>query len=280
MTASLPRLGFGVGLRTAHYADVLAGPPPGVDWFEATTENHLVAGGKPLAVLDAVRRDFPVVLHGVSLNLGSVDALSGRYLAALERLAARIEPAWVSDHLCFTGAGGVNLHDLYPLPYTEEALAHVAARVAQVQERLRRPLVVENVSSYLEYRGSEMAEWAFLAELAQRAGCYLLLDVNNVYVSACNHGFDAHAFLAGLPADRVVQFHLAGHRDLGAWKLDTHDTPVGEAVWALYEAAAARFPHAATLLERDDAIPPLPELVAELDRARALAAGATQVLAA
>ena len=267
-----PPLGFGLGLRSAHYADVLAAPPPGVDWFEATTENHAVDGGKPLAVLETVRRDFPVVLHGVSLNIGSVDPLSERYLAALERLVARIQPAWVSDHLCFTGAGGVNVHDLLPLPYTEEALAHVSARIAQVQERLGRRLVIENVSSYLEYRASEMTEWAFLAELARRADCLLLVDVNNVYVSACNHGFDPRAFLAALPPERVVQLHLAGHRDLGTHKIDTHDEPVCDAVWALYREAVARFPHAATLLERDDHIPPLPDLVAELDLARGHAA--------
>lgn len=269
---TLPHLGFGLGLRSAHYAQVLAGTVGDVDWFEATTENHMVDGGKPLAVLDAVRRDRPVVLHGVSLNIGSVDPLSERYLAALERLVARIEPAWVSDHLCFTGAGGVNLHDLLPLPYTEEALAHVGARIARVQDRLRRRLVIENVSSYLEYRASEMTEWAFLAELARRTDCLVLLDVNNVYVSACNHGFDPHAFLAGMPPERVVQFHLAGHRDLGTHRIDTHDEPVCDAVWALYRDAAARFPHAATLLERDDHIPPLPELVAELDLARGHAA--------
>lgn len=269
------RLGFGLGLRSAHYPDVLAGPVAGVDWFEATTENHLVDGGKPLAVLDAVRRDRPVVLHGVSLNIGSVDPLSERYLAGLERLVARIEPAWVSDHLCFTGVGGVNLHDLLPLPYTEETLAHVAARIGRVQDRLRRRLVIENVSSYLEYRASEMSEWEFLAELARRADCLVLLDVNNVYVSACNHGSDPHAFLAALPPERVVQFHLAGHRDLGTHKIDTHDEPVCDAVWALYRQAVARYPHAATLLERDDHIPPLPELVAELDLARGHAAQVT-----
>lgn len=275
-----PRLGFGLGLRSLHYADVLAAPPAGVDWFEALTENHMVDGGKPLAVLEALRRDRPVVLHGVSLNIGSVDALSERYLAALERLVARIEPAWVSDHLCFTGVGGVNLHDLYPLPYTQEVLAHVAARIAQVQERLGRRLVIENVSSYLDYRASEMTEWEFLAALAERADCLLLLDVNNVYVSACNHGFDPRAFLAGIPPERVVQFHLAGHRDLGDWKIDTHDEPVCEAVWQLYGEAVARFPHAATLLERDDRIPPLAELVTELERARRVAARSGRAQAA
>ncbi len=268
----LPSLGFGLGLRKEHFADLLATPPASVDWFEAISENFMVAGGKPLAVLEQVRRDFPLVLHGVSLSIGGIDPLSADYLDRLAALIDGIEPAWVSDHLCWTGVDGVNLHDLLPLPYTQESLDHVAGRVRQVQDRLRRRLVLENPSTYLAAAGNSLTEWEFLAALAEETDCLLLLDVNNVYVSACNHGFDPLRYLAAIPPARVVQLHIAGHRDVDGFKIDTHDAPVCEAVWALYAQAAQRFPAAATLLERDDAIPPLPELIAELDRARAIAA--------
>lgn len=268
----LTPLGFGLGLRKEHFADLLAAAPAGVDWFEAISENFMVAGGKPLAVLERVRRDFPLVLHGVSLSIGGIDPLSADYLDRLAALIDRIEPVWVSDHLCWTGVDGVNLHDLLPLPYTEESLAHVAGRVRQVQDRLGRRLVLENPSTYLAAAGNSLTEWEFLAALAEETDCLLLLDVNNVYVSACNHGFDPLRYLAAIPPARVVQLHIAGHRDVDGFKIDTHDAPVCEAVWALYAQAAQRFPAAATLLERDDAIPPLPELIAELDRARAIAA--------
>ncbi len=268
----LPSLGFGLGLRKEHFADLLATPPASVDWFEAISENFMVAGGKPLAVLEQVRRDFPLVLHGVSLSIGGIDPLSADYLDRLAALIDGIEPAWVSDHLCWTGVDGVNLHDLLPLPYTQESLAHVAGRVRQVQDRLRRRLVLENPSTYLTAAGNSLTEWEFLAALAEETDCLLLLDVNNVYVSACNHGFDPLQYLAAIPPARVVQLHIAGHRDVDGFKIDTHDAPVCDAVWALYAQAAQRFPAAATLLERDDAIPPLPELIAELDRARAIAA--------
>lgn len=270
--SALPSLGFGLGLRKEHFADLLAAAPAGVDWFEAISENFMVAGGKPLAVLERVRRDFPLVLHGVSLSIGGIDPLAGDYLDRLAALIDRIEPAWVSDHLCWTGVDGVNLHDLLPLPYTEESLAHVAGRVRQVQDRLRRRLVLENPSTYLAAAGNSLTEWEFLAALAEQTDCLLLLDVNNVYVSACNHGFDPLRYLAAIPPARVAQLHIAGHRDVDGFKIDTHDAPVCEAVWALYAQAAQRFAAAATLLERDDAIPPLPELIAELDRARAIAA--------
>nr|AMK59576.1 hypothetical protein MDG893_02895 [uncultured bacterium UPO75] len=265
-------LGFGLGLRKEHFADLLAAPPVGVDWFEAISENFMVAGGKPLAVLEHVRRDFSLVLHGVSLSIGGIDPLDDAYLARLGALIDRIEPAWVSDHLCWTGVDGVNLHELLPLPYTQESLAHVAARVRQVQDRLGRQLVLENPSTYLTAAGSEMTEWEFLGALAEQADCLLLLDVNNVYVSACNHGFDPWRYLQAIAPARVVQLHIAGHCDVEGLKIDTHDAPVCDAVWALYAAATRRFAHAATLLERDAAIPPLPELIGELDRARVIAA--------
>ena len=270
--STFPPLGFGLGLRKEHFADLLAAPPAGVDWFEAITENFMVAGGKPLAVLEHVRRDFPLVLHGVSLSIGAVDPLSVDYLDRLAALVDRFQPAWVSDHLCWTGVDGVNLHDLLPLPYTQECLAHVAARVRQVQDRLGRRLVLENPSTYLTAAYNEMTEWEFLGALAEQADCLLLLDVNNVYVSACNHGFDPQRYLNAIAPGRVVQLHIAGHSDVGGFKIDTHDAPVCEAVWALYAQAARRFPGAATLLERDAAIPPLPELIGELNQARALAA--------
>jgi uncharacterized protein (UPF0276 family) len=213
-----------------------------------------------------------VVLHGVSLSLGAVDPLDRRYLDRLAALAAETEPAWISDHLCWSSFGGHTGHDLWPLPFTEEALDHVVARVAQVQERLGRRILVENVSSYLEFTASTLSEWEFLAELCRRADCGLLLDVNNVYVSAHNHGFAADDFLRGVPADRVGQIHLAGHTDAGTHLLDTHDHPVCDPVWALYRRALERFGPVATLIERDDHIPPLAEVVAESQHAAAIAA--------
>ena len=263
-------LGFGLGLRPTHYAQILDGRPA-VDWFEVITENYLVGGGRPLHFLDAIRARYPVVMHGVSLSIGGTAPLDLGYLDSVRALAARCEPAWISDHLCWTGSGPHNLHDLLPLPYTEEALAHVAPRIEQVQERLGRRLVLENVSSYISYAASAMSEWEFLAELVRRTGCDLLLDVNNVYVSSRNHGFDPRAFIDGVPAAAVRQFHLAGHLDLGTHVIDTHDAPVCEAVWDLYAYALGRLGPVSTLLERDDHIPPLAELVAELDRARGIA---------
>jgi len=263
--------GFGLGLRPEHYRDFLEHRPR-VDWLEILSENYLVPGGKPLANLDAIRRDWPMAMHGVSLSIGSADPLDEHYLRELKALADRVQPAWISDHLCWTGVDHANLHDLLPLPYTEAALRHVAARVAQVQDVLGRRLLLENVSSYVAFAGDEMAEWEFLAELARRADCDLLLDVNNVYVSAMNHGFDARAFIDAVPAARVRQIHLAGHEDNGTHRIDTHDRPVCEAVWDLYRYTVARLGDVPAMIERDDAIPLVDELVAELDRARAIVA--------
>ncbi len=265
-----PALGFGLGLRPPHYAAILDGSPA-VDWFEIITENYLVGGGRPLHYLDAIRARYPVVMHGVSLSIGSTAPLDLAYLSSVRRLAARCEPEWISDHLCWTGTDGTNLHDLLPLPYTEEALAHLCPRIARVQDLLGRPLVLENVSSYVSYTSSAMSEWQFLSALVERTGCRLLLDVNNVYVSSRNHGFDAREFLDGVPIDAVQQLHVAGHLDLGTHVIDTHDAPVRDEVWALYGHALRRFGPVSTLLERDDNIPPLEELVAELGRARAVA---------
>jgi uncharacterized protein (UPF0276 family) len=262
--------GFGLGLRTDHYGDFVAAPQ-GVDWLEIISENYLVDGGKPLHFLDRIRRDYPMVMHGVSLSIGSSDVLDQSYLRQIKALAERIEPAWVSDHLCWTGTDSVNLHDLLPLPYNEAALQHLAPRVAQVQEVLGRPLVLENVSSYVRYRADEMSEWEFICELVARTGCEILLDVNNVYVSSVNHGFDPHRFIDAMPAAAVRQIHLAGHEDHGTYIIDTHDHPVCAAVWDLYAHTLQRLGPVPTMIERDDNIPPLSELIDELDVARALA---------
>jgi uncharacterized protein len=276
MALAVPYLGHGIGLRPKHYPQLWDGTAR-VDWFEAISENYMVAGGRPLAALERARALAPVVLHGVSLSLGSTDPLDEAYLTALRALITRWEPAWISDHLCWSSVGGHYAHDLLPLPYTEEALAHVVRRVVAVQERLGRQILVENVSSYLTYAHSTVSEWEFLGTVAERADCGLLLDVNNVYVSAANHGFDAGAYLAGLPAERVGQIHLAGHTDLGAYLFDTHDGPVIEPVWALYRQAVRRFGRVSTLVEWDDRIPALDVVRAEAERARAVEAEALEI---
>ena len=265
--------GFGLGLRTAHYQDFLSAPQR-VDWLEIITDNFLVDGGKPLVVLDTLRRDYPIAMHGVAMSIGSAAGLDHDYLARVKRLARRIEPLWISDHLCWTGAGNDVLHDLYPLPYTEESARVLIAQIRQAQDILERRLVVENVSSYVRFTASTMSEWAFLAHVIEEADCDLLLDVNNVFVSSINHGFCAEAYLDALPAARVRQMHLAGHCRVDGHIIDTHDHPVAPEVWALYAHACRRFPHVATMIERDDDIPPLAELIAELDHARDIAATA------
>lgn len=262
--------GFGLGLRPDHYADILA-TRPAVDWFEALTENYLVPGGKPLSWLTRVREHYPLVLHGVSLSIGSTAPLDRDYLQAVKALAARIEPEWISDHLCWTGAHGLNLHDLLPLPYTEEAVAHVAARVREVQDVLGRQILLENVSSYAEFAHAPLTEWQFLSAVAEAADCLILLDINNIYVGARNHGYDPLDYLGGVPAARIRQHHLAGHLDLDELVIDTHDHPVADPVWALYAEAVRRYGPVPTMIERDDRIPPLAELLAELDHARAVA---------
>lgn len=268
-----PQLGFGLGLRNEHFQDVLD-QSPAVDWFEILSENFMVPGGKPRHYLRAIRERYPLVMHGVSLSIGSVDPLDFDYLRSLKQLMLEVEPAWVSDHLCWTSVGGHNSHDLLPLPYTEPTLAHLVSRVQQVQEFLGREILLENVSTYAEFAPSHWPEWEFLAELSRRSGCRILLDVNNIYVSARNHGFDADTYLAAMPADRVWQIHLAGHSDYGSYVIDTHDHPIRDEVWALYQRALMRLGPVSTMIERDDNIPVLSELVAELDLARAAAASA------
>jgi uncharacterized protein (UPF0276 family) len=268
--------GFGLGLRPEHYRDFLDGRPR-IDWLEVISENYLVPGGKPLHHLDAIRRDHPMVMHGVSLSIGSTDPLDVHYLRQLKQLAGRIEPGWISDHLCWTGMDHTNLHDLLPLPYTEAALRHLVPRIAQVQDLLGRRLVLENVSSYVRFASDEMSEAEFIAELLKRSDCLLLLDVNNVYVSSVNHGFSATGFIDAMPADRVVQLHLAGHRDNGDHLVDTHDAPVCDAVWQLYRHTLQRLGPVPTMIERDDHIPPIDALIAELDQARSIADEALEV---
>lgn len=269
----VPALGFGLGLRTRHYAEFLAGPQP-VDWLEIISENYMVQGGKPLAMLDRIRQDYPIVMHGVSMSLGAMQPLDMDYLESLKAFAQRVEPAWISDHLCWTGVQGKNLHDLMPLPYTEEALKHVVGQIRQVQDVLERRFVVENVSSYISYADSTMSEWEFLHAVAEEADCLLLLDVNNVYVSSVNHGFDALEYLNGIPAQRVQQMHLAGHSRQQNIIIDTHDAPICDEVFDLYAHACRRFGVVSSMVERDDDIPPLPELLEELQRVRQVAAQA------
>lgn len=258
-------------MRTSHYPAYLAGEA-NVDFVEIISENFMGEGGRPLYTLDKVRERYPVAMHGVSMSIGSADGLNADYLARLKRLADRIDPLWISDHLCWTGIDGFNAHDLLPLPYTAQALDVAAANIALAQDLLGRAMLIENPSSYITFADDMMPEWMFLAELAERTGCYLLLDINNIYVSATNHGFDAMTYIEGVPASRVRQIHLAGHsagRD--GLLIDTHDHPVPDPVWQLYANAIGRFGDVAVMIERDDDIPPLEELLAELDIARRLA---------
>lgn len=266
----LPYLGFGLGLRPDHYETILQEQPP-LDWFEIITENYLIPGGKPLYYLDRIREHYPIVMHGVSLSIGSSDPLDLNYLKEVKELTERIEPAWVSDHLCWTGINGLNMHDLLPLPYTQEAVAHVVAHINQVQEFLGRRILIENVSSYLTYEQSEMSEWEFLSEISNRSDCLILLDVNNVYVSAYNHAFHPHDYLKGIPKERVYQIHLAGHSNHGDYIIDTHDAPVIPPVWDLYAETLKRFGAVSTMIERDDNIPELNELLEEIEHARQIA---------
>ena len=269
--------GFGLGLRPQHYSALLDGPDHAVDWLEIVSENFLGDGGRPLAMLDRFAERWPLAMHGVALNIGGSDPLDRDYLRALAQLAKRAKPAVISDHLCWSRHRGVQLHDLLPLPQTGETVRHVAARVREVQDTLGTRIALENVSSYLRFASDELDEAAFLSAIVAESGCALLLDVNNVYVNAHNHGFDAFAFIDTLPRDAVVQIHLAGHSEdaLGSGLLiDTHDAPVCECVWTLYAHALRRFGAMPSMIERDDHIPPLAETLAELDIARGIAADA------
>jgi hypothetical protein len=275
MSNIVPFCGFGLGLRRDHYKDFLESKVP-VDFVEVISENYMVDGGNPLRILEQVRATMPVILHGVSMSIGSADGLNLDYLAKLKALAGRLDPLWVSDHLCWTGTSAHNSHDLLPLPYTREALDIVCDNIDLAQETLGRPLLFENPSSYLSFPDDEMSEWEFIAQMAHRSGCYLLLDINNIFVSAHNHSFASDDYLAGLPMNRVRQIHLAGHTD-GDIKIDTHDQPVCDGVWQLYAKARGMLPgEVATMIERDDDIPPLPALLEELELARQYIPGKPQ----
>lgn len=263
-------LGFGLGLRTDHFQEVID-TKPNLDWLEVVSENFMVDGGKPKHYLHSIREHYPMVMHGVSLSIGSTDPLNKDYLRQLKVLINDLQPEWVSDHLCWTGAHQTNSHDLLPMPYNDEALVHVVDRISQVQDFLGRPILMENVSSYITYTESQMTEWQFLNEVAKRSGCSILLDINNIYVSARNHNFSAQDYLAGIDKDKVRQFHLAGHTDYGDYVIDTHDHDVADPVWALYKEALQHFGWISTMIERDDNIPPLSQLLAEVDVARNIA---------
>lgn len=270
--------GFGLGLRPPHYEEFLGGHVP-VDFVEVISENFMLEGGRPLYILGRIREIHPVALHGVSMSVGSADGLDRDYLKRLRKLVDRIEPAVVSDHLCWTRIEGFNSHDLLPLPYTGEALDLVCTNIAQAQDALGRAMLIENPSSYLCFAQSEMSEWEFLSEMSARTGCFLLLDVNNIYVSAANHGFDPLAYLEGIPADRVRQIHLAGHSKGRDLLIDTHDQAVCSSVWSLYQQACRLIGPVATMIERDDNIPPLEDLLIELTIARDLAGVVDRVAA-
>ncbi|KTD42173.1 DUF692 domain-containing protein [Legionella parisiensis] len=270
VTEKMPFLGFGLGLRPDYYEEILE-QKPDLDWFEVLTENYMVPGGKPLYYLDQIRAHYPIVMHGVSLSLGSTDSLDRDYLNQLKALVARIEPVWVSDHLCWTGVNGINAHDLLPVPYTRETVNHIASRIHQVQDFLGRPILIENVSSYLTYKQSEMTEWEFIQEIVKQADCYILLDINNIYVSSVNHQFNPIDYIMAMPPERVAQIHLAGHSNHGNYIIDTHDAPVIQPVWSLYAAALQRLGPISSMIERDDNMPPFAELLAEINQARRIA---------
>jgi len=263
-------LGFGLGLRSQHY-DYILSHQPEVDWFEILSENYMIEGGKPLYYLDAVAERYPLVMHGVSMSIGSTDELNWAYLKKLKTLIQRVKPKWISDHMCWTSAKKINTHDLLPLPYTEETIAHLVNRIKQVQDYLEQPILLENVSSYLTYQESNTTEWSFLNEITRQSGCLLLLDINNIYVSARNHGFEAKVFIDEIDQQSVRQFHLAGHSDFGTHVIDTHDHDVGKDVWDLYGHALDRFGAISTMIERDDNIPDFPELLAEMNQAKQIA---------
>lgn len=270
-SSTRPFLGFGIGLRAEHYEDILEQKPGQIDWLEIISENYMIDGGKPLYYLDSIREFYPMVMHGVSMSLGSTDPLNYDYLKKLKNLIDRVQPEWFSDHLCWTGVDHKNMHDLLPLPYTEEAVKHLADRISEVQDYMGRQMLIENLSSYITYSDDAMTEWEFLSAIAEKADCYLLLDVNNIYVSSFNHKFDPVEYLEGIPSDRVWQHHLAGHSNEGNLIIDTHDADIIDPVWSLYEETARRLGAVSTMIERDGNIPALSSLLQELEQARSIA---------
>lgn len=275
-----PNLGIGLGLRAPHYSHI-AQSKPKLGWFEAISENYMglsqSGSGLPLKTLESIRQDYNVVLHGVSLSIGSTDELNIFYLKRLKSLIEKIQPQWVSDHLCWTGVGEENLHDLLPLPYTKEALKHLVERIQKTQDFLGRRILLENVSSYISFKHSEMTEWDFLAEIAKQADCGILLDVNNVYVSSVNHKFDPVTYLKALPPERIGQIHLAGHSRQGEILVDTHDAPVCDEVWNLFRQAVQLFGSVSTMVEWDDKIPNFSRLKLEADKAEQIIIQETEV---
>lgn len=265
-----PYLGFGLGLRTEHYQTIIDDKPSEIDWFEIVSENFMVEGGKPLYYLDKIRQDYPIVMHGVSMSIAGNHDIDYDYLDKLKVLIDRVQPEWVSDHLAWTRGSAHNLHDLLPVPYTEETLTHVVERVKRVQDYLGRQILLENPSTYAAFTISDMHEYDFLNELCERADCLLMLDINNIFVSCENHGWDAHDYVANIRPERVWQHHLAGHTYSYAGKIiiDTHDQPVRNEVWDLYAQAVRCYGQVSTIIERDDNIPPLPELIEELNIAK------------
>lgn len=264
---SFSPLGFGLGLRKEHYTTIIESSPD-VDWFEILTENYLVPGGKPLYYLDQISERYPVVMHGVSMSLGSVDPLDMDYMKQLKALAERTGAKWISDHMCFTGVDGINAHDLLPMPFTEEVVKHISAKIKQAQDFLGRQILVENASTYITYKQSDMTEWDFTMAVAEESDSLILLDVNNIYVSSVNHGFDPLEYLDGISANRVQQHHIAGHSQFDGYIIDTHDHDVVQGVWDLYAESIKRYGDVSVMIERDDNIPKLPELLNELQIAR------------
>jgi uncharacterized protein (UPF0276 family) len=262
---------MGLGLRPQHYQDILGGGGGTVDWFEVISENFMIDGGPALANLMRVRERYPIVMHGVSLSIGSTDPIDVDYLARLKKLVGILQPPFVSDHFCWTGVAGLNTHDLLPLPFNRETLEHICARIDQVQVALGRPIVLENASTYVSFVNSDMAEWDFYIAAARKTGCALLLDVNNVFVNAVNHDFNAESFIDAVPAEFIAYVHLAGHENNATYIIDTHDHPIDDAVWRLYERLVARVGAKPTMIERDDKIPSFKELADELDIARRIA---------
>ena len=268
---SFPFLGFSLGLRPDHYVDIIEKKPTEINWFEILTENYLIPGGKPLYYLDQIKELYPIVMHGVSMSLGSSDPLDINYLKQVKLLAKRVNALWISDHVCWTGIHGKNMHDLLPMPYTEEAIKHFSHKINQVQDFLERPILIENASSYLTYKESVLTEWDFISEITKQTGCYLLLDVNNIYVSGFNHDFDPMDYIRAIAPDRVKQIHLAGHTNNGDHIIDTHDHDVIDPVWDLYSKTLAHVGKVSTMIERDDHIPPLADLIKELNQAKHIA---------
>ena len=270
-STSTPYLGFGLGLRIPHYAHILE-TKPAVDWFEIISENFMDTDGRPKRKLVEFREHYPIVMHGVAMSIGTADTLNSEYMRKLKTLKNWLKPAWISDHLCWTGIAHKNSHDLLPVPYTEEALKHITQRIKEVQDFLECPIALENPSTYLEFKASEISEAEFTARMAKDSGCNLLLDVNNVYVTCFNHRVDAKAYIDALPLNQVIQIHLSGHSNMGTHIIDTHDNHVVDGVWQLYKYVTHRAGRTFnTMIEWDDRIPEFPVLYGELEKAKAAA---------